>query len=96
MGRFADVFDPQQHWLKVNHKLHPDAARRGILEIEEEIFDSCIDKGVLVARGSWFAAEHHRPPTELFFRATYAAASPENMTQAIQRFGAAVRQSFRL
>ena len=31
----------------------------------------------------------------MFFRATYAAATPENMTEAIRRFGEAVRQSYR-
>lgn len=30
----------------------------------------------------------------LFFRATYAAASAENMNEAIKRFGQAVRDSF--
>jgi aromatic amino acid aminotransferase I len=31
----------------------------------------------------------------MFFRATYAAASPENVTEAIRRFGEAVEESFR-
>jgi aromatic amino acid aminotransferase I len=66
------------------------------MDIEEEIFNLCIEKGVLVARGSWFRAEHDQAPSELFFRATYAAATPENMTEAIRRFGEAVRESFRL
>lgn len=80
----------------MNYNLHPDAASRSILDLEEEIFNLCIDKGVLVARGSWFAAEHEKPPSELFFRATFAAATPENMTKAIERFGMAVRQSYRI
>ncbi|TPX08929.1 uncharacterized protein E0L32_009633 [Thyridium curvatum] len=84
------------HWLKVDHTQHPDAGSKSIVEIEEDIFDRCIDKGVLVARGSWFVAEHGRPPTNLFFRATYAAAQPDKMTEAIRRFGKAVRESFRL
>ena len=42
--------------MKVDHKLHPDAATKTIVEIEEEIFDRCIAKGALVARGSWFNA----------------------------------------
>lgn len=65
-----------------------------MLEIEQEIFDSCIDGGVLVARGSWFLAEKEKPLPDLFFRATFAAASPENMNEAIARFGEAVRDSF--
>ncbi|KAK1769844.1 PLP-dependent transferase [Phialemonium atrogriseum] len=84
------------HWLKVNHNLHPDASHRSILDIEEEIFSLCIEKGVLVGRGSWFRAEHDRALTEMFFRATYAAATPENMTEAIRRFADAIRHSYRL
>lgn len=67
-----------------------------MLDIEEDIFKLCIQKGVLVGRGSWFRAEHDKVPTEMFFRATYAAASPENMTEAIRRFGEAIEESFRV
>ncbi|OTB02327.1 hypothetical protein M426DRAFT_322759 [Hypoxylon sp. CI-4A] len=81
-------------WLKVDHTQHPHATTKSILEIEEEIFDSCIDKGVLAIRGSWFRAEQDVPPTGLFFRVTFAAASEEDMARAIERFGAAVRESF--
>ncbi|KAK8035763.1 Pyridoxal phosphate-dependent transferase- major domain protein [Apiospora marii] len=81
-------------WLKVDHTRHPHAASKSLLELEEEIFDSCIDKGVLACRGSWFSAEHDRPLSGLFFRTTYAAASEEQMAVAIERFGEAVRGSF--
>ncbi len=86
----------QQHWLKVNHELHPDAATRTILDLEDEIFNLCIENGVLVGRGSWFMADQNRPPTGLYFRATFAAATPPDMTEAIRRFGAAVRRCYRL
>ncbi|PSR99395.1 pyridoxal phosphate-dependent transferase [Coniella lustricola] len=83
-------------WFQVNYSLHPDAGKRSIVEIEQEIFEMCISKGVLVARGSWFAAEHDKPLKNLYFRATFAAAAPEPMREAIRRFGEAVRTSFRL
>ncbi|KAL2022694.1 hypothetical protein VTK56DRAFT_4775 [Thermocarpiscus australiensis] len=83
-------------WLKVDHKLHPHASSKSILEIEDEIFNSCIAKGVLVARGSWFRAEQDKPPTGLFFRATFAAATPANMREAIRRFGEAVRENYKM
>ncbi|KAI1090739.1 PLP-dependent transferase [Rostrohypoxylon terebratum] len=85
---------PSQLWLKVDHTKHPDAATKSILEIEESIFDSCIEKGVLAIRGSWFRAEHDVPPSGLFFRTTFAAASEDDMARAIERFGLAVRESF--
>ncbi|KAI2782330.1 PLP-dependent transferase [Daldinia loculata] len=81
-------------WLKVDHTQHPQASTKSILEIEEEIFNSCIDKGVLAIRGSWFRAERDQPPSGLFFRTTFAAASEAAMDAAIERFGAAVRESF--
>lgn len=65
-----------------------------MLEIEEEIFDSCIERGVLTCRGSWFRAEKDVEPTGLFFRTTFASASQAEMDIAIQRFGQAIRASF--
>ncbi|KAF9879802.1 aromatic amino acid aminotransferase [Colletotrichum karsti] len=83
-------------WLTLDQSRHPDASSRPLLEIEEEIFDSCIDKGVLCARGSWFRTEQDTPLKDLFFRATFASASEKDMDTAIQRLGAAIRESFRL
>lgn len=80
----------------MDYSLHPDAGKRSIAEIEEEIFGYCIESGVLVARGSWFKAEPDKPLKNLFFRATFAAAAPEPMREAIRRFGEAVRKSYRL
>lgn len=84
-----------QLWLKLNWHLHPHAKIRQIIDIEQEIFDAAIEQGVLVSRGSWFAAEKANfVPEDLFFRATFAAASEEKMTEAIERFGVAVKTSF--
>ncbi|ETS87048.1 hypothetical protein PFICI_00876 [Pestalotiopsis fici W106-1] len=83
-------------WLQVDHEQHPGVKTKSLLEIEEEIFDACIDQGVLTCRGSWFRAEHDKPPTSLFFRTTFASASEEQMDVAIERFGAAVKESFKL
>jgi len=82
-------------WLKVDHTRHPDAGKRTLHEIEEEIFNSCIENGVLVARGSWFQTEKEKPLSGLYFRTTFAAASAEGMDQAISRFGQAVKSSFK-
>jgi aromatic amino acid aminotransferase I / 2-aminoadipate transaminase len=86
----------QQLWLKVDHENHPAASERSVLEIEEEIFNSCIGKGVLVARGSWFRTEKDKPLKHLFFRTTFASASAQNMNEAIKRFGSALRESFKM
>ena len=82
-------------WLNLDWHKYPHASTKSIIDIEEEIFLSAVDQGVLISRGSWFAAERSGfEPTQLFFRATFAAASEEGMTVAIERFGIAVRKSF--
>ncbi|KAI0911857.1 aromatic amino acid aminotransferase-like protein [Ustulina deusta] len=82
------------HWLHIDHTRHPHAGQKTILEIEEEIFNSCIERGVLACRGSWFCAERDVEPAGLFFRTTFAASSQADMDVAIQRLGEAVRASF--
>lgn len=64
------------------------------MDIEEEIFSQCIDNGVLVARASWFKTEKDKPLTSLAFRATFASASADAMSEAINRFSQAVKKSF--
>ncbi|CAG8974252.1 hypothetical protein HYALB_00009741 [Hymenoscyphus albidus] len=85
-------------WLKVDHTLHPSAKTAtplSIAEIEEQVFLVAIENGVLISRGSWFTAERSGfVAKELFFRATFAAATEEKMAEAIERFGAAVRTCF--
>lgn len=44
------------------------------MDIEQDIFKTAIDGKVLVAPGSWFASERDKPITDIFFRATFAAA----------------------
>ncbi|KAI1333292.1 PLP-dependent transferase [Xylariaceae sp. FL0255] len=84
------------HWMRIDHTRHPHASTKNILEIEEEVFNLCIEQGVLACRGSWFLAQKDVGPSGLFFRTTFAAASQDNMDVAIERFGKAVRISFGL
>jgi aromatic amino acid aminotransferase I len=84
-----------QLWFKVDHTKYPSTRTKTLLELEDEVFLAAIDEGVLVSKGSWFIAERETfVPRELFLRATFAAASEENMTKAIERFGVAVRKIF--
>jgi aromatic amino acid aminotransferase I len=81
--------------MQVDWHKHPHAKMKTISEIEEEIFMAAVDRGVLVSRGSWFTAERADfHPTDMFFRATFAAATEDKMTEAIERFGVAVRMNF--
>jgi aromatic amino acid aminotransferase I len=85
-----------QHWLEIAWRKHPSAEAKDILAIEEELFLAAIEKGVLLSRGSWFRAETGGVPERMFFRATFAAALPEKMVEAIELFGRAIREAFRL
>ncbi|KAK2757063.1 Aromatic/aminoadipate aminotransferase 1 [Arachnomyces sp. PD_36] len=85
------------HWIKVDWRKHPSfSAGKNHEQIEEAIFLASIDKGVLVAKGSWFLAERNEPETDMFFRATFAAASETEIVEAIKRFGIALRAEFGL
>ncbi|KAL1952563.1 hypothetical protein VTO42DRAFT_4812 [Malbranchea cinnamomea] len=83
------------HWIKVDWHRHPDASK-GIRAVEEAIFKAAIAHDVLVSCGSWFIADNTREPTELFFRATFAAAPGDKIQEAIRRFGDALREQFNL
>ena len=68
---------------------------KGLLEIEEEIFQAGIERGVLSSKGSWFRAEADGGE-RMFFRTTFAAAGSEQIREAIRRFGEGLRAVFRL
>ncbi len=92
-----DFANQNQLWLKVDWHKHPAAKTKSILDIEEEVFLAAVEQGVLVSKGSWFTAERESFVLEdLFFRATFAAASADKMTEAIERFGIAIREIFGL
>lgn len=55
-----------------------------------------VEHGSLVSRGSWFKADNKRPEEKMFFRATFAAASADQIDEAIKRFGDALRAQFGL
>ena len=66
-------------------------------DIEEEVFQAAINRGVLVSKGSWFLAERgHGEGEGMFFRTTFAAASELQLTEGIKRLGEGIRAVFRL
>ncbi|KAI5786391.1 aromatic amino acid aminotransferase-like protein [Peziza echinospora] len=83
-------------WMNLKPECHPEFGQRTFLSIEQEIFQTAIANKVLISPGSWFCAERDVPITQIFFRATFAAASADAMEEAIRRFGDAVKKSYRL
>ena len=66
-----------------------------MLEIEDEVFHAGVARGALTSKGSIFRAEADGG-NDMFFRATFAAASSENITEAIRRFGKGLKAVFQL
>ncbi|KAJ5513611.1 Pyridoxal phosphate-dependent transferase major region subdomain 2 [Penicillium fimorum] len=85
------------HWMEIDWHKHPGvAAGKTRTAIEEEIFLSAVNGGVLLSRGSWFKPDHDTVEQKMFFRATFAAASSEKIDEAISRFAEALRVQFGL
>lgn len=80
----------------MNWAKHPDAKTKSLLEIEEAIWAETIQHGALVARGSWFSVSQDEPLQDVFFRITFAAAPLDQIAVAVERFGKALKDAFRL
>ncbi|KAJ2904803.1 uncharacterized protein MKZ38_007159 [Zalerion maritima] len=93
----AIKFVNKQLWLTIDHTKHPSQSTEdSILQLENDIFAKCTEMGALLGRGSWFIAQEGGKPSRLCFRATYAAASKDDMATAIHTFSSAVRAAWGL
>ncbi|KAJ6023940.1 hypothetical protein N7540_004737 [Penicillium herquei] len=82
-------------WIKIDWKLHPlykTSAEHQI--IQQAIFDSAVRKNVFLIPGTCFWASKQEQESEMFFRATFASASKENLIEAARRFGEALKYEF--
>lgn len=77
-------------WINLDLRQYPEArlecSPHDYSAIEGRIFADAKQKGVLVSKGSWFAANKHRP-RDVSFRLTFAAAAQHDLDEAIKRFG---------
>ncbi|KAJ9485471.1 hypothetical protein VN97_g7893 [Penicillium thymicola] len=84
-------------WISVDWTQNPQARSKSTLEIEKEVYDAAIECGALVVPGSWLLPSEGRGGMEeVFFRMTYAAASAEDVEEAIWRLGMTLRGIFKL
>ena len=84
------------HWIKIDWQQHPSKESKSMPDIEDEIFHASIDRGALIAKGSWSRAETDNPGSDMFFRTTFAAAPADKVEEAIRRMGDALRAVFHL
>lgn len=80
-------------WLRIDASKHPSEPQ-AVDAIEDRIAEMAEEKGVLVARGSWFAVE--KSEKEVFLRITFAAAEEELLEKAIQQLAEVLRAEFGL
>lgn len=76
--------------------MHPRSQSHGPRAIEQELYERTIQNGALVVPGSWFQADATAVLPNMYFRTTFASLPCEQMTEAIRRFGVAIRLSFGL
>jgi aromatic amino acid aminotransferase I / 2-aminoadipate transaminase len=90
------------HWVSIDLAKHPKyyngMTSQEILAIEEKVFLAGVERGVLLARGSWFRAEQDskKGSAVMFVRTTFAAASAEQIQEGVKRMGDALRAEFGL
>ncbi|KAH8203490.1 hypothetical protein TruAng_002361 [Truncatella angustata] len=81
-SRMGWITASNQLWLKVYNTRHSKHLHRSLLEREEEIFQSALQRGALRTSGSWFRAESHTPPRKLFLHTTFVSATEDSMQSA--------------
>ena len=90
-------------WVHLDQSKHPQAQiatpsedddSGWLAEIENRIYTRARELGVLISKGSWFAADSG-PIQDLCFRLTFAAAPRDALEVGVQRFGKAIDGEFR-
>ncbi|ODV98088.1 hypothetical protein PACTADRAFT_63813 [Pachysolen tannophilus NRRL Y-2460] len=87
--------------VKLDASKHPKFAtefEKDPLKVENAIYEMALEKGCLMIPGSWFSikATSEQKDTHIFFRGTYAAVPLDKLVIGLERFGAAVKDSFQL
>ncbi|KAJ5945726.1 hypothetical protein N7454_002565 [Penicillium verhagenii] len=82
-------------WIEIKWKLHPlYKCNNDHATIQRAIFDSAVKQKVFVTPGSCFWSNADVAEDRMFFRATYASASKEDLKEAARRFSAAIKNEF--
>ncbi|KAJ5690148.1 hypothetical protein N7462_004540 [Penicillium macrosclerotiorum] len=82
-------------WIEINWRLHPSYKAGGSHQkIEQAIFGAAKKEKVFLTPGTCFWSASEEPQDQMFFRATYASASRDELTEAVRRFGVALRNEF--
>ncbi|KKO96834.1 aromatic amino acid aminotransferase [Trichoderma harzianum] len=83
-------------WFLIDWRKHPNALQKSLGDLEEEIWLESISAGTLLGKGSWFSTLISKGDTEIFYRATFAAAPLDKIEEAVKQFGDALRKTFKI
>jgi aromatic amino acid aminotransferase I len=84
-----------KQWIEIqwkSHLLYKSGA--GHQAIQEAIFAAAVKHKVFLTPGTCFWSDASSKEDQMFFRATYASASRDDLTEAVRRFGEAIKSQF--
>ena len=97
--------------VNIDTSAHPDFKTKfdsDPTKVEQHIYDTVINNGVLVVPGIWFVTDGETTPAQpkeskevsnsniVFFRGTFAAVAPEKLENGIKRFADVLKKEFAL
>ncbi|AHY79189.1 AQG_2a_G0018540.mRNA.1.CDS.1 [Saccharomyces cerevisiae] len=95
--------------VNIDASVHPEFKTKynsDPYQLEQSLYHKVVERGVLVVPGSWFKSEGETEPPQpaeskevsnpniIFFRGTYAAVSPEKLTEGLKRLGDTLYEEF--
>lgn len=95
--------------VNIDASAHPEFATKfesDPLKVEQHIYETVVENGVLVVPGIWFITDGETTPAQpkeskensnpniIFFRGTYAAVSPEKLETGLKRLADVLKQEF--
>lgn len=85
-----------KQWIEINWKAHPSYKTDADHQIiQQAILASAVDHKVFLTPGTCFWSDVDGAVEErMFFRATFASASRDDLREAARRFGDALRTQF--
>ena len=88
-------------WLRLKVESHPQYADKTLPELEEQIFTSMIDEGVITAPSSFFKVPGKEWTKEeeaqrMFLRLSFTKETFEVMEEGVRRMGKALRKEWQL
>ena len=89
-------------WVRLKFGSHPEFATKALDDLAEQVFQTCITHGVIVAPSVYFKAPSIKAWTKeeeaerMFLRLSFSLPGPEEMEEGVKRLGAALKEEWAL